>query len=81
MPTNTEVSLNIVCDNESCPGNVLDPTVRNGWLFVSVEPYGSPPNSGVFCCADCVAACTEELTQIAESAFPPAPMPEAVAPQ
>jgi hypothetical protein len=85
VPTNAEVNLNIICDNDACPGNVLDPTDRTGWLFVTVEPYGSPVNTGVFCCAECIAANSDSLAQIAEASFPPpAPTeaePEAVAPQ
>jgi hypothetical protein len=76
VPTNAEVSLNIVCDNDACPGNVLDPSERTGWLFATVEPYGSPVNSGVYCSAECLSSEADTLARIAESSFPPPPAPE-----
>jgi len=55
MPVETTETLTISCDNPNCPGNTLDPAVRNGWLFVTSEVYGEPTQQNVFCCADCSA--------------------------
>jgi hypothetical protein len=56
MPVAEETTLQISCDNSSCPGNQLDPAERTGWLFITSEVYGQPTNSHVYCCSDCAAA-------------------------
>lgn len=71
MPADAEVTLNIVCDNPACPGNDLDPAVRDGWLFVSAEVYGTATQTFVFCSGTCLGAESEKV------ATPPAPPGEA----
>lgn len=61
MPVTEETLLHIVCDNDKCPGNDLDPKSRTGWLFVNSEVYGEPTQSHVFCSTDCVGASVPKL--------------------
>ena len=56
MPINEKTALNIVCDNPACPGNALDKSDRAGWLFVSTEIYGDPPQQHVYCSPECAGA-------------------------
>jgi hypothetical protein len=57
MPAEQEVTLNISCDNPDCPGNDLDSTSRDGWLFISGEVYAETQTGQfVYCSADCLSA-------------------------
>lgn len=49
MPVEENNVLDITCDQ--CGGHgELDPTKREGWLFVTHEVYGLPSEQHVFCC-------------------------------
>ena len=58
MPANEATKLHVVCDNDKCPGNNLDPGDRQEWIFVTMEIYGQPTmEQQVFCSfAPCAAA-------------------------
>jgi len=56
MPANEKTAVAITCDNPACPGNSLKKTDREGWLFVTTEVYGDPPQQHVYCSATCAGA-------------------------
>ena len=64
-PTNQETVLNVVCDNENCPGNELDPADRKDWIFVTMEVYGEPTMPQmVFCSfAPCAASTINKMAR------------------
>jgi hypothetical protein len=39
----TETVMTIVCDNEKCPGNELDPHVLAGWIQIQTQVHPVPP--------------------------------------
>ena len=55
MSIEEKVSLSVTCDNPECPGTKLDPTGRDGWLFITAEVYGEPSQQKVFCGPSCAA--------------------------
>jgi len=73
-------TLNISCDNPSCPGNSLDPTSYEGWVQITatvqlppVEHEGSVPfiapvsQSGIFCSPECAGTIEQTLTEAKEA--------------
>lgn len=72
MPTDTTITLAIACDNPACPGNDLDPTKRDGWLFVTTEVYGEATSSHVVCSYACLAGASTSVAR-GELAWPEPP--------
>jgi hypothetical protein len=75
LPITEETVTEITCDNPDCPGTDLDPSKREGWLFVSHEVYGEPSGQHVFCSPSCLSSASDSdpaalgmLSQEAESA-------------
>jgi len=57
MPVIETTTLNISCDNPSCPGvDLPDADNREGWTFITSEVYGQQTQSHVFCCRGCVSS-------------------------
>jgi hypothetical protein len=73
LPVEQTVVLTITCDNPGCPGNTLDPAVRDGWMFVSREVYGAPPEQFVYCCAACSG--TMQAVPVPPPVGPPVELP------
>lgn len=73
MPVDSEVVLNIVCDNSACPGNSLPTDDRTGWTFITAEVYGEPGAQYVYCSPECASTVGDKLA--AAQAEEPAPAP------
>jgi hypothetical protein len=71
VPVVETVVLNISCDNETCPGNALNPGDRAGWTFVNAEVYGGPVVQYVYCCAGCAGSITGGLELLPPVELPP----------
>lgn len=44
MPITTETIVNVVCDNEKCPGNELDPHNLGSWIQIQTQVHPPPPD-------------------------------------
>lgn len=65
MPVENVNTITISCDNAACPGNSLDPAVRDGWTFVNTEVYGEPGVQYVYCSAACAGTVGDALAAAA----------------
>lgn len=55
MPKTETKAVKIECDNPACPGHGLKKNDPAGWLFVSAEIYGDPPEQLVYCTYTCAS--------------------------
>jgi len=56
MPIEAAQTVQIQCDNPSCPGTTLSSSDRTGWLIVTSEVYGQPVHTVTVCSAKCLLA-------------------------
>jgi hypothetical protein len=56
MPKTETKVTKIECDNPACPGHHLKKNDPAGWLFVTAELYGDPPEQLVYCTYTCAGA-------------------------
>lgn len=68
MPLTETTTINIICDNSECPGNTLDPTNRDGWLFISNQISGASYDH-VYCSYTCVNTITSDPTTARQHGF------------
>jgi hypothetical protein len=73
MPITEKTVVSVVCDNESCPGNDLDPHDLTGWIVVHSEVYGEPSAQHVFCSSACVSEAAAATPPDAPTVFAKAP--------